>query len=104
MADEAALGARFRRSPLRRARRAGWRRNLIVALGNTGRPEALPSLERALADSDPLLRRHAAWAIGHIGGTSSGRVLREALQGETDDETRGALERALDRLHLDAGH
>jgi epoxyqueuosine reductase len=104
MADEAALGARFRRSPLRRARRAGWRRNLIVALGNTGRPEALPSLERALADSDPLLRRHAAWAIGQIGGSSSGRVVREALQGETDEATRAALQDALDRLHPDAGH
>jgi epoxyqueuosine reductase len=100
-AEEAALGARFRHSPLRRVGRAGWRRNLTVALGNSGRLEALPSLERVLADTDPLLRRHAAWAIGQIGGPSAGRVLREALRAETDVETSVALRRALDRLPHD---
>ncbi|MCX6025985.1 MAG: tRNA epoxyqueuosine(34) reductase QueG [Chloroflexi bacterium] len=98
LADEAALAARFRRSPLRRAKRAGWMRNLIIALGNTGRPEALQALERALADADPLLRRHAAWALGQIGGTSAGRMVGEALEAETDAETRAALRHALDHL------
>jgi len=98
LADEAALAARFRRSPLRRAKRAGWKRNLIIALGNAGRPEALPALERALADADPLLRRHAAWAVGQIGGTSAGRMLRAALEAETDAQTRAAMRHALDHL------
>jgi epoxyqueuosine reductase len=98
LADEAALAARFRRSPLRRAKRAGWQRNLIIALGNSGRPEALPALERALADGDPLLRRHAAWAVGQIGGFAAGRMLREVLETETDTAMGAELLHALDHL------
>ena len=98
LADEAALAARFHRSPLRRAKRAGWKRNLIIALGNSGRPEALPALEQALADADPLLRRHAAWAIGQIGGIAAGRILHKALEAETDAATQAELMQSL--VHL----
>jgi epoxyqueuosine reductase len=41
-------------------------RNVAVALGNWGSPEALPALEKALADPEPLVREHAAWAINQI--------------------------------------
>ncbi|MGO9245050.1 MAG: HEAT repeat domain-containing protein [Verrucomicrobiia bacterium] len=35
-------------------------------LGNIGDASALPALERASADPEPLVREHAAWAIGQI--------------------------------------
>ncbi len=44
------------------------RRNIAVALGNSGCREALPSLETAARDEDPLVRSHAAWAIEKLKG------------------------------------
>ncbi len=66
--DEEGFGALFEGSPIRRARRAGFLRNVCVALGNRGDASAVPGLARALAgDPDPLVRGHAAWALGEIG-------------------------------------
>ena len=42
------------------------RRNIAVALGNTGDKKALPCLEIAAKDEDPLVNSHAAWAIDNI--------------------------------------
>jgi epoxyqueuosine reductase len=41
-------------------------RNVCVALGNVGTAEDLPALQRAAADSEPLVAEHAAWAIERI--------------------------------------
>jgi len=66
--DAAGFRVLFAGSPIRRARRAGFVRNVCVALGNLGRPAAVPALARALAgDPDALVRAHAAWALGEIG-------------------------------------
>ncbi len=64
--DEAAFRARFKGSPIKRVKRRGLLRNVAVALGNWGSPQALPVLEQALADPEPLIREHAAWAIERI--------------------------------------
>lgn len=58
--------ARFRRTPLWRAKRRGLLRNVAVALGNWGDPQAIPALRRALDDPEPLVREHAAWALARI--------------------------------------
>jgi epoxyqueuosine reductase len=57
---------KFRNSPIRRAKRRGLLRNVCVALGNTAGASALPVLERALSDNEPLIQEHAAWAIEEI--------------------------------------
>ena len=64
--DEAAFRARFRGTPLLRAQRSGLLRNAAIALGNLGDPHALPALENARADAEPLVREAAQWAIGKI--------------------------------------
>lgn len=56
----------FRDSPILRAKRRGFLRNVCVALGNVGTAEDLPPLERALQDTEELVREHAAWAIEQI--------------------------------------
>lgn len=62
-----------RGSPIRRAGRVGFARNVCVAMGNwltaVGQPppEALDVLRRATDDADPLVREHAAWALGRAG-------------------------------------
>jgi epoxyqueuosine reductase len=57
---------RFKGSPVKRARRRGYLRNVAVALGNRGDEHALPVLNRALEDPEPLVREHAKWAIEKI--------------------------------------
>lgn len=64
--DEGEFRARFRDTPLRRARRAGLLRNATVALGNLGDPAAIPVLRRALSDPEPLVVEHAAWALERV--------------------------------------
>lgn len=56
----------FRGSPILRAKRRGFLRNVCVALGNVGDEDDLPALKRALEDPEELVREHAAWAIGEI--------------------------------------
>ncbi len=76
---------RFRGSPILRAKRRGFLRNVCVALGNLGRVEAVPPLVEALAsDPEPLVRAHAAWALGRIGGPSALAALKDALERERD--------------------
>jgi len=45
-------------------------RNVIVALGNLGDPVAIPALKKCLKEGTPLLKRHAAWALGRINNKS----------------------------------
>ncbi len=85
----------FRGSPMKRARLEGLRRNVAVALGNRGRLEDVAPLLGALADAEPLVRRHAAWALGRIGGVAARSGLAEALLGERDEVVRGEIESAL---------
>ncbi len=64
--DGAEFKSLFRGSPILRAKRRGFLRNVCVALGNVGTPDDLPALHRALHDHEPLIREHAAWAINRI--------------------------------------
>jgi epoxyqueuosine reductase len=57
---------RFRGTALLRAKRRGLLRNAALVLGNIGGPEALPTLRRALADDDSLVREAARWALARI--------------------------------------
>lgn len=64
--DEAAFKQRFAGTPILRTKRRGLLRNVCVALGNSGAASALPALERATSDPEPLIQEHARWAIGQI--------------------------------------
>ncbi len=64
--DDAGFKALFRGSPILRAKRRGFLRNVCVALGNVGTPDDLPALQRCATDHEPLIREHAAWAIAKI--------------------------------------
>lgn len=57
---------RFRGTALLRAKRRGLLRNAAIVLGNMGGVSALPALERALNDPEPLIREAAQWAIDRI--------------------------------------
>ncbi|HXG51635.1 MAG TPA: tRNA epoxyqueuosine(34) reductase QueG [candidate division Zixibacteria bacterium] len=86
---------RFRGSPIRRAKRRGLLRNVAVALGNSKDPGAVPALCRALADQEPLVRGHAAWALGRIGTAEALAALRGRLEQESDPAVRDEIESAV---------
>ena len=92
---------RFRGSPILRAKRVGLQRNACVALGNRREVAAVPALTLALFHAEPLVRGHAAWALGQIGT----REAREALeQGESAEHDDTVLEEiAAARLDCSAG-
>ena len=93
--DEA-FEERFSETPLTRPGRAGLLRNCCVAAGNLALHEAIPALVRCLReDASPLVRGHAAWALGEIGGMAAKTALEEALEEEPDDGCREEIERAL---------
>ena len=53
----------FRGSPLKRAGFAGMKRNVAIAMGNSGNKEFIPRLEKMAADPDPIIAGHAQWAL-----------------------------------------
>jgi epoxyqueuosine reductase len=89
---------RFRGSPILRAKRRGFLRNVTVALGNLRSPEAVPALILALDDEEPLVRGHAAWALGRIGLAAAMDALRRRLGVEDDAEVRSEIEAAMEEI------
>ncbi len=57
---------KFKDSPIKRAKRNGYLRNIAVALGNIGDKKSLSILEALSQDQEPLVKEHIAWAIDRI--------------------------------------
>ena len=90
-----AFSRRFKGSPIKRAKRRGFLRNVLVAIGNWGSQRAVPALRDALADDEPLVRSHAAWALGRIGGDAAKRTLQNRLTVETEQDVITEIQDAL---------
>ncbi|MCA1596411.1 MAG: tRNA epoxyqueuosine(34) reductase QueG, partial [Chloroflexi bacterium] len=78
----------FRGSAIKRAKRRGLARNAAVALGNSGDQSVVPALCEALDHDEPLVRGHAAWALGRLGGDAALLALSERRSNEDDPEVR----------------
>ncbi len=90
---EAEFRARFAGRPILRAKYAGFLRNVCVALGNVGGPSAVGPLARALDHDEPLVRGHAAWALGRLGAIAALSVRRAR---EADPWVRQEIDQALE--------
>jgi epoxyqueuosine reductase len=90
------FSATFRRSAVKRAKRRGFLRNVCVALGNSGDPLAIPALAAALHHEEPLVRGHAAWALGRFRDRTASRALTSARGAEPDRWVREEIEAALE--------
>jgi len=95
--DEAAFRARYSGSSFMRAKWQGLRRNACVVLGNRRERSGTSALVGALCDDpDPVIRSHAAWALGRIGGPAAVDALQrrgpEEPEPEVAREIRDALE------------
>jgi epoxyqueuosine reductase len=93
--DETAFKARYTGSPILRIKRDRLVRNACIAAGNWGSDEAVPALARLLEEGSPLVRGHAAWALGRIGGGAARSQLRDRLDRESDADVTSELEQAL---------
>jgi len=86
---------RFAGTAILRAGRDGFVRNIAVALGNSRSPHAVDALSISVRGESALVRAHAAWALGRIGGTAARLVLTEAHSREAAPEVRDEIELAL---------
>ncbi len=68
-----------------------------LVLAEIGEPALEPLLE-ALEDVDAQRRRHAAWALGHMGKEKAVEPLLELLSNDADSAVQGAAAWALGRL------
>jgi epoxyqueuosine reductase len=91
-----AFHRKFKGSPVRRTKRRGYLRNVCVAIGNRRDFSAVPELSRVLVEEpEALVRQHAAWALGQIGGPAVALALEATLLRETDETVRGEIRQAL---------
>jgi epoxyqueuosine reductase len=101
MLDEAAFAERFRGRAIMRAKRDGFLRNVCVALGNVGGIADVGGLAGALGDVSPLVRAHAAWALGRLAERLPAEkagvlaALRERQATEEDPAVRVEVDLAL---------
>ena len=99
--DQKTFSETFRNSPIKRAKRIGLQRNACVALGNSKDPQAISALSEALYQSEVLVRIHAAWALGQIGGEKSLISLTKALENESDKDVLVEIELAIKNCTVD---
>lgn len=97
--SDAEFRARFGDTAVSRAKRVGLARNAAIAIGNAGDRSGVPALARALAeDPSAIVRGHAAWALGRLGGAAARVALDARLALEADPWTREEIEAALNAL------
>lgn len=93
--SEEEFRTRFKHSPVKRAKLQGMQRNAAIALGNIGDPSAVPALVDALCGPYELVRGHAAWALGRLGGEYALAALSSRVGQEEVVWVREEIESAL---------
>jgi epoxyqueuosine reductase len=87
--DDAGFRALFSGSPIKRIGRDRFIRNVLIAIGNSGKPGLAQAAEPLLTDTSPLVRAMAVWALGRLLDPSAFASLRARhLCGETDEAVR----------------
>ena len=91
------FGATYFGTPVPRAKSRGLARNAAVALGNIGTEDDVPVLAETLASHDePLVRGHAAWALGRLGGNVAVAALERSRAIDPDASVQREISLALD--------
>jgi len=82
----------FKGSPIKRTKRRGLLRNVMIAMGNSGDKDFIPHIKECLYDEEPLIRAHAAWALWKIDGPGSKEILLRRKSVETDDKVNEEID------------
>jgi epoxyqueuosine reductase len=89
----------FMNSPILRARRGGYLRNIALVLGQQRNSLAIVPLIHTLeSDPDPIVRGAAAWALGEIDGKRVKDDLQAALINESDPYVTDEINQVLDKV------
>ena len=102
--DRSEYVERFRRSPMKRSKLEGLKRNAALAMGNRRDPRYFDALERALADADGVVRGQAAWSLARLDLTDNAErgarrtALLTAYRSEADASVRDEIKAALNRV------
>ena len=84
--DDAGFRARFAGSPVKRIGRDRFVRNVLIAIGNSGRTELVAPVLSRLDDTSPLVRGAAVWALGRLAPGEFERERRLRAAGEPDGD------------------
>ena len=93
--SEEEFRARFQGTSIMRAKRVGLQKNACVALGNNRDEAGVPALVSAFKDAEPLVRGHAAWALGQIATAEAIERLEQSTASETDPYVLEEIQTAL---------
>ena len=86
--DDPAFRTLFAGTPVKRTGRDRFLRNVLIAIGNSGRGELAESALPHLADPSPLVRAMAVWALGRLAPERADQLAIAALGSETDPQVR----------------
>ncbi|WP_299881351.1 tRNA epoxyqueuosine(34) reductase QueG [uncultured Sulfitobacter sp.] len=70
--DDAAFRARFSGAPVKRIGRDRFVRNVLYAIGNSGRPALRPVAQALAEDADTAVADAARWAVARLNGLDAG--------------------------------
>jgi len=84
--DDEGFRALFRKSAVKRIGRDRFLRNVLIAIGNSGEAGLVEPAKALLADSSPLVRGAAVWALAQLLAKEELRALRR------DDDDAAVLE------------
>ena len=85
----------FKASPIKRTKRRGLLRNIMVAIGNSGEEDFIPQIKECLNDDEPLVRAHAVWALWKLKGAESREALLNHKSTEDDDMVKQEIDSIL---------
>ena len=91
---------KFKNSPIKRTKLEGLKRNVCIALGNSQNIKAIPKLKKVLKEETYIIKIHAAWALGQIGGTTAYKTLQNAYMKEKNEEVKQEISLSLKDIEL----
>jgi epoxyqueuosine reductase len=94
----AGFGSRYGGSALERAGRDQLVRNACLAAANGEQTDLAPLLAGLLDDASPIVRGHAAWALGKVAGQGAREAIRMRLELEKDAGARKDIDETLAQL------
>jgi epoxyqueuosine reductase len=95
--DEAAFRRLFAKSPVKRAGRDRFVRNVLTAIGNSADPALAGAAERLLTDASALVRGAAIWALGRLDRPRLRDIAALRGAAEADPEVAAEWTAALDQ-------
>ncbi len=86
--DDAGFRTLFAGTPVKRTGRDRFVRNVLIAIGNSGRPDLAESAVALLGDASPLVRAMAVWALSRLAPGRAALLATARLAAEPDPAVR----------------